>query len=121
MATADDSLGAEDALIMAAADGDLDVVVFSVEMLHVDCDIRDLEGTTPLIAACSKGCGPIAEFLISKGADVNAANDAYGWTAVIAAAAAGAVDCLRILHKAGAKLETIDKAVRLTFDEGREG
>ena len=50
---------------------DLDLVRYLIEECGADINHREVQLRTPLYFCCSKGAYEIAEYLISKGADVN--------------------------------------------------
>lgn len=51
---------------------DLKLVKYLVEECGADIEHREIQDRTPLYHSCSVGCLDISEFLISKGADINA-------------------------------------------------
>lgn len=59
---------------------------------------------TPMMIAAYFGHMDIVEFLLNKGADVNAADD-EGWTALILAALRGKIDAVKILIDHGANID----------------
>ena len=63
----------------------------------------NMEGWTPLIYAAFNGHLPVVQFLMSKGADINAVSE-NGMTAAMAAARGGFMDILALLVQAGADL-----------------
>ena len=56
--------------------GMLSAVKYFVDDLHVDVNARDHEGNTALHHAAARGDNAMIEYLVSKGADVNAVNRA---------------------------------------------
>lgn len=67
----------------------------------VDVDVRDADGSTPLMKAVFIGNRQFAETLIAHGADVNARN-AHGSTPLMIAAHAGRNEIARLLIENGA-------------------
>jgi uncharacterized protein len=72
-----------------------------VELLVSAGAAQDVPGWPPLVYAAFNGHGDIAAYLISQGADLNAASD-NGTTALMAASRGGYIELVRVLlrHKA---------------------
>ncbi|HJT16208.1 MAG TPA: ankyrin repeat domain-containing protein [Thermoanaerobaculia bacterium] len=73
-------------------------------------DVRDSDGMTPLMRATDANT---AAFLVAHGADVNAI-DNDGETPLIVHADAGHTDVVKVLVKAGAKLDVRDPKYKMT-------
>jgi len=109
-------LGPSEQLFRAAENGD----VFKARALLLGRDetvgagmlaYRGVNGRTHLLAAARHGHLKMVLFLISEGAEVDAANDA-GVTPLMVAAAAGHVEIMRSLLAAGASLALRDETGR---------
>ena len=72
-----------------------------------DVNANGKNGYTALMLASFKGCLEIIEYLVGKGADVNAKNGNNGNTALIMASKQGHHEILKYLLENGA--EVIDK------------
>ncbi|HEX4053622.1 MAG TPA: ankyrin repeat domain-containing protein [Tepidisphaeraceae bacterium] len=83
--------------------GDLNAVQDAVA--HVSCDELSSEGLTPLMEAVRCGKQAIAEFLLSKGADVNARSKS-GVTVLVFAASRCRPGIVEALLRRGATLES---------------
>jgi len=71
----------------ASAEGHLDCVRSMVNDFHAQVNVCNQQGTTPLFHAVSSGKRAIAEFLVSKDADVDLSEPAKdGWKPIHAAA-----------------------------------
>ena len=86
-------------LMLAAADGSVDVVV-ALAQLGANVEARSEGGTTPLYQAAVNGHSDVVERLLELGAraDIETYN---GWTPMKAAASRGDTEVLRILLAAG--------------------
>ncbi len=91
-----------DALVMACGEGDLD---FAKTLINSGIDVNGIgtEGYTPLMIAVSNDEVEIVEFLLQQGADINLTFN--GWTALMEAADEGALSSMKLLLKAGAKVD----------------
>lgn len=67
-----------------------------------------VQGQPPLVMAAASNCGEIVDFLIARGADVNAA-DEEGTTALMTAGAEGFVPIVQTLLAHGADVERTNK------------
>jgi hypothetical protein len=70
-------------------------------------DVKDKGGTTPLLAAASRGCGDVVEALLDHGANPNMANDRMT-TALGAAASSGSLVAVTALLRKNADPNTKD-------------
>jgi cytohesin len=91
------------ALHLAAHRGDIDKVRIILEQ-STNVDIRDKAGHTPLFYAASAGQMHVVEFLISKGADVNAKDNRGGETPLFYAGDAGWKNVVELLIEKGADI-----------------
>ncbi len=97
---------------MAASKGDLDTIKGLIKAQGVEC--ADGTGTTLLMIAAKSGQLGIAQFLIEKGASVNAKNNAC-WTPLHYAAGWGKSDIVDLLLQHDA-----DKAVTSVLEQTPE-
>lgn len=98
-----DANGMYTPLCMAVYANSLDVVEFLVGCgadVNLPIPFGSYAGRTPLMEAAVEGCAPIAAFLLSRGANENAA-DANGQTARSIAVSVGATEIVAILDRAG--------------------
>jgi ankyrin repeat protein len=104
-------------LHLAAQKGDL-AQVQSLIAGGCDVDARDPNGRTPLYTAALYDQAKVAEFLISKGADVNAEDvDAF----TVLDAAGGNIDIARMLIEAGADVNAgVENGRSALYGAGRE-
>jgi len=102
-------------LIVAAESGSFDILKLLVEAgLNVNYKIEGPEetaGRTPLFCASAKGFRDIVEYLIKKGADVNA-TEKTGLSCLHIAAAMGHADIVQLLCEHGADCDQ-----KLPFEE----
>ncbi|KAK7736026.1 hypothetical protein SLS63_003546 [Diaporthe eres] len=90
------------ALLKASQEGRQDIVQdILAKNAHVDIDVRDKEGNTPLSHSAGEGDIGIATLLLDRGADVNAV-DAMQWTPLMAAAERGLEEMGVLLLQRGA-------------------
>ncbi|MHC4539644.1 MAG: ankyrin repeat domain-containing protein [Planctomycetota bacterium] len=89
------------ALHLAAHRGDIDKVRSSLEK-GTNVDVRDVAGHTPLFYAASAGQMHVVEFLISKGAEVDAKDKRGGETPLFYAGDAGWRNVVELLIARGA-------------------
>ena len=68
-------------LMVAAATGDLERVIFLIHSGTADLDAVDDTGKTALMHACTSGAAEVISALTAAGADVTA-RDHRGWTAI---------------------------------------
>lgn len=101
-------------LLVSVARRDLlDRVRFYLEEENVDVDSTDRTGSTALHGASDNGYIEIANYLISKGADVNTTKSHRidprfrSITLLICAASSGYVEIAKILIQNGAKIDTV--------------
>jgi len=87
-------------LVWPIKNGDLDQVREIVETRGVNVN-QDVDGRPLLLYAADYGQQEVIEYLISKGADVNAF-DKHGISALLAAIWEGHTDCVKLLLKKGA-------------------
>jgi len=91
----------------AAAKGDLADVKRHLQK-GMDVNIKDDNDWTPLLYSAFNGKQDVVVFLISKGADVNAASRITGWTPLHVAADKGHLDVVKILVGSGANVNAKD-------------
>ncbi|MBT6450968.1 MAG: ankyrin repeat domain-containing protein, partial [Verrucomicrobiales bacterium] len=88
----------------AAADGNTEAVKQHLAA-GVDVNAKDNIRLTPLHSAAGQGHKVVAELLIDKGADVNAAGGLFGSTPLHKAAEEGRKEVVELLISKGADLE----------------
>jgi ankyrin repeat protein len=98
-------------LLIAASTGDI-TKVQALLGKGAEVDVKDTDGTTPLIVAATNGNLEVAHILIDHGANVNARGTIIeivnkgelrgGWTALIRAAANGHAEIVKLLLEKGA-------------------
>lgn len=88
-------------LIIAAQEGKLDAVKFSVDK-GANVNAIDNYGWTPLMYATWEGHLDVVQYLVDKGANVNA-KDFNGWTPLMHAAWKGHLDVVKYLMDKGAR------------------
>lgn len=91
----------------AAAKGDLADVKRHLQK-GTDVNIKDDNDWTPLLYSAFNGKQDVVVFLISKGADVNAASRITGWTPLHVAADKGHLEVVKIMVGAGANVNAKD-------------
>jgi len=87
-------------LVWGIKNGDLDQVKDIVEQKEIDVN-KEIDGRPPLHYAADYGQGDVIEYLLSKGANVNA-KDKHGISALLAAIWEGHTDCVKLLLERGA-------------------
>ncbi|KAL5006401.1 hypothetical protein ScPMuIL_015207 [Solemya velum] len=87
--------------VWSVQNGDLDKVKELVEQQNMNVN-EQIQGRCPLHCAADYGQAEVIEYLVSRGADVNA-EDKHGITPLLAAVFEGHTDCVRILLAKGAK------------------
>jgi len=92
----------------AAYTGDIETVRALVES-GVPVNGRDDHGVTPLHAAAGGGHKEVAEFLIARGAKVDAADNKYGQQPLHHAALEGKTEVAELLIGCGAKIDAPDR------------
>lgn len=100
-----------EALIKAAADGDIEQVRVHISS-GADVNVKDKYTQTPLHIAAGRGHAEIVALLITKGADVNT-KDNTGRTPLYLAASSGHSDVARILLTKGADPNVSDEHTQL--------
>lgn len=96
------------AIIVAAAHGNLEAVEFLMEAGATVKDLADNSGVTPLMyAAANKKMDVVKALLEKGGVDIDAKHD-NGGTALLEAATAGAVEALKFLMDHGADFDGVD-------------
>jgi ankyrin repeat protein len=93
---------------ISAYQGDLAKVRSFVEQ-GIDVDSRDSEGRTALYYAAMQGKRDLVEFLLSRGANVNAKDKDYGFTPLHHAVGGGHKDVVELLIAKGADVNATDK------------
>ncbi|KAJ9594080.1 hypothetical protein L9F63_014492 [Diploptera punctata] len=88
-------------LVWGIKNGDLDQVKDIVEQKEIDVN-KEIDGRPPLHYAADYGQGDVIQYLLSKGADVNA-KDKHGISALLAAIWEGHTDCVKLLLERGAQ------------------
>jgi ankyrin repeat protein len=101
----------DSALRLAAYQGQLSLVKRLVEAGAQ----LEMEGWTPLIYATFNGHAEVVEYLLSKGADINAVSES-GMTALMAAARGGYADLAKRLVALGADIDLKDTNGRTALD-----
>ena len=81
----------------------------------INIDVRDFEGTTPLMVESDSGCSKAVKLLISKGADVNA-KDGRDWTPLMYACYGGDEDIADYLIGQGADINARNNAGETALD-----
>uniref|UniRef100_A0A1B6EBN3 Uncharacterized protein n=1 Tax=Clastoptera arizonana TaxID=38151 RepID=A0A1B6EBN3_9HEMI len=90
-------------LVWGIKNGDLDIVKDYVESKEIDLN-KEIDGRPPLHYAADYGQQHVIEYLITKGADINA-KDKHGISALLAAIWEGHTLCVRTLLDKGASKE----------------
>lgn len=93
-------------LHLPASEGDLDAVKAEIEGGR-KVDSKDIAGQTALMYAAETGRMEVLEYLVSKGADVNAVSAGEHITPLMYAAAAGRLDVIEFLVDRGAKIDAV--------------
>ncbi|XP_069684698.1 myotrophin [Periplaneta americana] len=88
-------------LVWGIKNGDLDQVKDIVEQKEIDVN-EEINGRPPLHYAADYGQGDVIQYLLSKGANVNA-KDKHGISALLAAIWEGHTDCVKLLLEQGAQ------------------
>jgi ankyrin repeat protein len=88
---------------MGMANGEREEVFAALIQAGADLEVRDLEGSTPLLVACRSGNGDLVRQLVTAGANIQAANN-KGWTALIEAACYGNPQTVTFLLDSGADI-----------------
>ncbi|CAM1307958.1 Uncharacterised protein g4722 [Pycnogonum litorale] len=101
-------------LIWSVKNGDLDQVREHIESNGADVN-SELNGRQPIHYAADYGQAEVIEYLIQKGANINA-KDRHGITALLAAIYEGHTDCVKILLKKGASKEELAPDGSTYFD-----
>jgi ankyrin repeat protein len=93
------SHGGSTAILFAARQGDLET---ATALLDAGANVNDVDaaGTSALVVAAHSDHGPLARFLLSRGADPNAAK--AGYTALHAAVLRGNLELVKALLESGA-------------------
>lgn len=108
-------------LMLAAARGDADLIRLLLDA-GVDPDAANSEGETALMVVARTGSVDAAGLLLRRGADVHAREDWGGQTALMWAAAQSQPEMIRVLVKAGARVDeraTVRDWQRRVTAEGR--
>ncbi|CAH1399971.1 myotrophin isoform X1 [Halyomorpha halys] len=88
-------------LVWGIKNGDLEIVKDLVESKEIDIN-KEIDGRPPLHYAADFGQPHVIEYLVSKGADINA-KDKHGISALLAAIWEGHTSCVRTLLDKGAE------------------
>ena len=97
------------ALIVAAAHGNLEAVEYLMDAGASVKDVADNSGVTPLMYAAANKKMDVVKLLLEKGGvDIDAKHD-NGGTALLEAATAGAVEALKFLMDHGADFDGVDE------------
>lgn len=111
----------ETGMIVALRHDAMDVFALLLAQPKIDVEARAINGNTALMMAAFKNNEPAVKALLARGAQVNRP----GWTALHYAAAAGAIDIVRLLleHHAYIDAESPTKVtpLMLAAREGHEG
>ena len=83
-------------MFKSARDGNLAVVIGFIEEAKVDLESKDTNSRTALHLACSNGQNKVAQYLLRKGASVNA-TDKTGFTPLHLASEGGHPETVWIL------------------------
>ncbi|XP_077357037.1 myotrophin [Festucalex cinctus] len=86
-------------MIWALKTGDMEEIKSNLSEKNVNRTLN--VGRNPLHIACDFGHTPVVEYLISKGADVNA-SDKHGLTPLLIACFEGHCACVKVLLEKGA-------------------
>ena len=97
-----------DDLILAISVGSLDVVKHILESEHVDIDVVNHRGHSPLCVASAYGHKDIVKYLIENSADVNKPLGGTKTKAIHIAASNGFSDIVNILRDNGADIRARD-------------
>ena len=103
-------------IIHSASEGGLlPIVQYLIEKQKIDINIKGDEEITPLHCACKKGHLQVVEYLISKGADIEATNE-DGWTPLHYALWYGQSDIENYLVSKGANQKARDNNGNTPYD-----
>ena len=94
-------------LHIPAAEGDLDKVRAEIEGGRT-VDSKDIAGQTALMYAAETGRMQVLEYLVSKGADVNAKSGNLHNTSLMYAAAANRLEAIEFLIARGANVDAVN-------------
>ena len=92
----------DNCLTLAAYFGYVEIVRYLVAFPEVDVNHAEEEGYTALHFAGQENQPAVVEVLIDAGADVEAIEDDRGRTPLLLASLSGALDCVKLLVRAGA-------------------
>jgi hypothetical protein len=95
-------------LFEAISSGQLDDVIQLVEEADIPANMRDDVGNTALHYAAFEGQASICEYLMDKGADIEATNIEHSWTPLVAAAFAGDISTVTILLERNPNVNHVD-------------
>lgn len=98
----------EEALVEAAASGDLELVCHFVEETDTNVNATDDDGGSALLWAAENGHIHVVRYLTEQNARVNA-RDNQGTIALMRAAGYGRTEVVRYLVECGAKVDIIDR------------
>ncbi|XP_067137373.1 ankycorbin-like [Centruroides vittatus] len=97
-------------LYHVCSNGHLKMLEILVQLAHLDVNLADSEGNTPLIAAAQAGHVEIVGLLLDKYKDVLLIDqrNVFGMTALMKAALQGKTKCVKLLLSAGANPNLCD-------------
>ncbi len=104
---------------MGMANGEREEVFAALIRAGADLEVRDLEGSTPLLVACRSGNGDLVRQLVAAGANLHAANN-KGWTALIEAACYGNPQTVTFLLESGADTTARTMKGETALEKARE-
>ena len=111
----DDHKKGDNLLHTATENGDITIVKYLVEQINMDVNTKGYNDRTPLHIACQEGYSHIVEYLISNGANINAA-DSDGWTPLHIATFNNKDTIIRCLISHGANKNATTKDGRTPYD-----
>lgn len=107
-------------LHFACLHGHVPLVQFLLKQVAIDVEVRDNDGSTPLMVAAQNGHDLVVYLLLNKGAQVDA-QDNQGFTALMAAAQDGHGKCVKVLLEKGANVALFTAAKLTALDIALDG